>query len=324
MRMGMVACVVLFAAPVVPGTIRAQDPGPRGALVTVQAQPEVVTVGEPFTVRVRVRAPRIATIRFPAVPDSGDAIEAIDPRAIEDAGDTAVIDRSAVYRLVAWNVGQHTPRFGNVLVTSAGVEQRFPVIVSAILVRSLLPTDSALRVPKDARAPVPPPSATWKYWLLAVVFASGVAWYWWRRRQRRRDAPEREPEAFVAATEAFGALEALALVEAGEPGRHLIAHVDVLRAYVARRFPAAGESLTARELLGAIAISDFPLRAERLGELLERESAVRFAAAPIESATAIALSREARAIVNDLQSAYDARLKALDRGPQRARRATTR
>ena len=112
MRMGMVACVVLFAAPVVPGTIRAQDPGPRGALVTVQAQPEVVTVGEPFTVRVRVRAPRIATIRFPAVPDSGDAIEAIDPRAIEDAGDTAVIDRSAAsfmrspfmkaFRLRAW------------------------------------------------------------------------------------------------------------------------------------------------------------------------------------------------------------------------------
>ncbi len=324
MRMGMPACVVLLAAPVVAPAIRAQDPGSRGALVTVQVQPEVVTVGEPFTVRVRVRAPRIATIRFPAVPDSGDAIEAIDPRAIEDAGDTAVIDRSAIYRLVAWNVGQHTPRFGNLSVTSAGVEQRFPVIISPILVRSLLPTDSALQVPKDARAPVPAPNGTWRYLLLALVFATGMAWYWWRRRNRRRGAPEREPEAFVAATEAFAALEALALAEAGEPGRHLIAHIDVLRAYVARRFPAAVESLTARELLGVLATSDFPLRPERLGELFEREGTVRFAAAPIEPATAIALSREARAIVNDLESAYDARLKALDRGPQRARRATTR
>ena len=324
MRMVIAVCVALFAASVVGGVIRAQAPGPRGALVSVQVQPEVVTVGEPFTVRVRVRAPKIATVRFPPVPDSGDAIEAIDPRAIEDAGDTAVIDRSAVYRLAAWNVGPHTPLFGNVSVTSAGVEQRFPVIVSPILVRSLLPADSALRVPKDARAPMPAPSGTWRYWLLAIVFASGMAWYWWRRRRRRRDAPEREPEAFVAANEAFGALEALALAEAGEPGRHLIAHVDVLRAYVARRFPAAVESLTPRELLAVLATADFPLRPERVGELLERETAVRFAAAPIEPASAIDLSREARAIVNDLQSAYDARLKALDRGPQRARRATAR
>lgn len=324
MRMGVPAWVVLLGALAEPGVIRAQDPGPRGALVTVKVQPEVVTVGEPFTVRVRVRAPKIATIRFPAVPDSGDAIEAIDPRAIEDAGDTAVIDRSAVYRLVAWNVGQHSPRFGNVSVTSAGVEQRFNVLVPPILVRSLLPADSVLRVPKDARAPVPAPNGAWRYWLLAFVFSSGMAWYWWRRRERRRNAPAREPEAFVAAAGAFGALEALALAEAGEPGRHLIAHVDVLRAYVARRFPAAGESLTPRELLGVLATSDFPLRPERVGDLLERDSAVRYAAAPIDPATAIALSREARAIVNDLQSAYDARLKALDRGPQRSRRATTR
>jgi hypothetical protein len=323
MRAATLAHGVLLAAVLPRVEIRAQDPGSRGSLVTVQVQPEVVTVGQPFTVRVRVRAPRIAAIRFPPVPDSGDAIEAIDPRAIEDAGDTVVIDRSAVYRLIAWNVGRHAPRFENVSVTSAGVEQRFPVIVSPILVRSLLPTDSALRVPKDARAPVAAPSGAWRYWLLAFVFTAGVAWYWWRRR-RRRTGPEREPGAFVAAAAAFGALDVLALAAAGEPGRHLIAHVDVLRAYVARRFPAAVESLTTTELLGVLASSDFPLRPERVGDLLERESAVRFAAAPIEPATAIALSREARAIVDELESAYDARLKALDRGPRRARPATTR
>ncbi|MFI5310278.1 MAG: hypothetical protein ACHQQ3_03525 [Gemmatimonadales bacterium] len=313
------AIVLLLAARL---GLLAQDPGPRGAIVTVQMQPESVTVGEPFIVRVRVRTTKSATIRFPAVPDSGDAIEAVDPRAIEDAGDASVTDRTAIYRLVAWNVGNHTPRLGDVTVSGVGAEQRFPVTVSSVHVRSLLPADSTLRVPKDARAPVPPASGLWRYLLLLGVFLSGLVWWLLRRRRQGRPAaPPIEPEAFSAATDAFQAIDALALVEAGEAGRHVIAHVDVLRAYVARRFPVANEALTKGELIRALSAADFPLQPERVGALLERESDVRFAAEPIEPAAAAALAKEARAIVRDVQTAHEARLKTLDRGPQRARRA---
>ena len=79
-----------------------------------------------------------------------------------------------------------------------------------------------------------------------------------------------------------------------------------------------------QELVAALYTVDFPVLPERVGALLARETAVRFAAATIEPGAAVALSREARAIVWDLQSAYDARLKALDRGPQSARRRKTR
>lgn len=321
MRALVVTGAVLIAAPIV---ARGQDLLSRGALVIVDLKPDVVTVGEPFTVRVRVRASRIATIRFPAVPDSAGAIEAVDPRAIEDAGDPTALDRTAVYRLVAWDVGQRTPRLNDVVVTAAGIEQRFAVVVPPVLVRSLLPADSARRVPKDARQPVPVPSGAWRYWLLLGAFVAAVGWYLWRRRSTRGRAPPREVEPFVAADRAFHALDALALAEAGEPGRHVIAHVDVLRAYVARRFPGAAESLTSRELLAALDTADFPLRPERVAVLLERESAVRYAAAPIEPAAAAALAKEARAIVRDVQTAHEARVRAIERGPQRARRRPAR
>ena len=320
-RVHALACAMLLA---VPGRSHAQEPGPRAALVSVEVRPGVVTVGEPFTVRVRVRASKIATIKFPAVPDSGDAIEAIDPRAIEDAGDAAAIDRTAVYRLVAWNTGPRTPRLADVAVMVAGVEQRYRIAVPPVVVRSLLPADSALRVPKAARTPVPSPSGAWRYWLLGGVLAIGLGWYWWRARRRRRARPPKEVEAFAAASDAFRALDGLGLAEAGEPGRHVIAHVDVLRRYVARRFPSAPESLTSRELVRALGAADFPLLPERVGALLEREAAVRYAAAPIAPDAAVALACEARAIVTDVQAAHVARLKAIDRGPQRARRPVRR
>ncbi len=309
----------LVAALVLPLAQVPQAVGPRGAIVTVDVRPTEVTVGEPFTVRVRVRAPKIATIRFPAIPDSADAIEAVDPRSLEEGDDATVLDRTAIYRLVAWDVGVRTPVFGPVIVSSSGIDQSFPVTVSPVMVRSLLPADSALRVPKAARAPEPVQSGLWRYWLLLGLFVVGLAWYLVRRRRvRRRETPA--PEALVAATTAFKALDPLALVEAGEPGRHLIAHVDVLRAYIARRFPAANGALTADEFAAALMVPDFPADPARVRDLLSREEAVRFAGAPIAGDAASALALEARTIVNEIQAAYEARMRAADRGPQRVKR----
>jgi hypothetical protein len=312
-------CAAAAGAMVPAGRGAAQSPaavavGPRGALVGVLVSPETVTVGTPFTVRLRVRAPKIATIRFPPVPDSGDAIEPIDPRAIEENADTAVIDRTAVYRLVAWDVGLRTPRLGGVTVAAAGGEQRYTVAVPPVVVLSMLPADSAERVPRPARDPVPLPSGWWRWVLLGAIALAGGLWYWFRRRRSAALGPPL-PDAFAAATDAFAAIDALGLVEAGETGRFLIAQVDVMRAYIARRFPSAGRSLTASQFLAAIDASDFPVLPARLLPLLDRDAAVRFAGAPLAAADARAQGGEARAIVGDVEQAYLARLRAEDRGP---------
>jgi hypothetical protein len=315
----LVAAVVFQASP---HFARAQDAAvpQRGALVSVTVAPETVTVGQPFSVRIRVRAPKFATIHFPAVPDTADAIEAVDPRATEDAGDAELIDRTAVYRLVAWDVGKRTPHFASVIVGTGGADQQYPVVVSAVTVQSLLPADSADRVPKDAKDPIAPPGILWKILLIAVVVLGGLVW-WWRERRARRAAqrpPDLEP--FVAAMASFDALDALGLPEAGESGRHVIAGVDVLRGYLAHRFPDMRESLTPEELGHAVRDSDLPVLPQRLSALLQREASLRFARADISADEAVALGKESHAIVRDIQQAYEARLRAMSRGAQRGRR----
>jgi hypothetical protein len=317
------AALGFFSLALLPGgpprAACAQPAARSGALVSVSVAPETVTVGQPFSVRIRVRAPKFAVIHFPAVPDTADAIEAVDPRAMEDAGDIELIDRTAVYRLVAWDVGSRTPHFANVTITTAGADQVYPVVIPPVHVMSLLPADSAKRVPKEARDPVEPPGSLWKWLLLGAVFA-GLAWLVWRRRKRRAAQVPREPEPFAAAAASFDALDALALPAAGEPGRHVIASIDVLRAYLARRFPDMRDSLTAGEISRALPASDLPVLPERLAGLLDRETPLRFAHASVTADEAVALGKEARAIVRDIQSAHEARVRAMERGPQRGRR----
>src|SRR5690606_2227057 len=116
---------------------------------------------------------------------------------------------------------------------------------------SVLPADSTGRVPRPARAPLPVGSWWWRLWLGLAVVAALAYWAWRAWRTRRARAVPEGPDPAIVAQEAFQRAAALGLLEAGEPGRHALVHVDVLRAYVAARFPQATPSLTPREVAGA-------------------------------------------------------------------------
>ena len=90
----------------------------RGVVVL----PETVTVGQPFRVVVRVRAPRGSTIDFPQAPDSGTAVEALDPVDVVPSPDTTVTEQTATYRLAAWDVGARALRFADVVVRDGDEE----------------------------------------------------------------------------------------------------------------------------------------------------------------------------------------------------------
>lgn len=320
---GSAALMLAFAAGAMcaaPVAMRAQGKVERAALVSASIVPETVTVGQPFSVRIRARAPKFATIRFPSVPDTADAIEAVDPRAIEDAGDDELIDRTAVYRLVAWDVGKRTPHFGSVTIDEGGAAQQYTVTLPPVTVRSLLPEDSVLRLPKDARAPIAPPGVLWKFLLLGTLLLAALAWYWRRRRKLRAARAPLRAEPFAEAVSSFAALDALALPAAGEAGRHVIASVDVLRGYLSRRFPDVHDSLTPQELGAALTDSELPVLPDRVTALLERESSLRFARGTVTAAEAVTLGHESRAIVHDIQQAYEARIRVMARRPQRGRR----
>ena len=65
---------------------------------------DTVTVGQPFTIQVRVRAPLGSTIHFPDNPDTAGAIQARDPRVVMTTDSVQSLDQTATYRVAAWDV----------------------------------------------------------------------------------------------------------------------------------------------------------------------------------------------------------------------------
>ena len=65
-----------------------------------------VKEGDVVRLTVRVRAPLGATVNFPTGLDSLSAVQALALPLVRDGTDSSVVDRVAVYRLSAWDVGR--------------------------------------------------------------------------------------------------------------------------------------------------------------------------------------------------------------------------
>lgn len=273
--------------------------------VGVSAQPDTVTVGDPVVIRVRVAAPPGATVAFPAGPDSAAPVAAIASRTVgSNAAAGGGVDQTAAYTLVAWDVGNVAAGLGDVVVTLGSEVRHLSLSTVELHVKSVLPADTTLRVPKPARPPVDVAVPWWKKWwplLLALAVIGLLAWLWWRRRGRATGAGARiDPLAF--AEREFGRIESLGLVDAGERGRHVALMVDVLRDYLALKLPEARASLTSSELAAALRASRGVPHA-RLAALLDEADLVKFARRPLTPDHARALGREARGIARDVETA---------------------
>jgi hypothetical protein len=289
-------------------------------VVSARMTPDTIGVGEAVTVELRVRAPLGSEIRFPAVPDSSEQVEPLDPRMIRDASTPQLLDRTAIYRLIAWDTGSRVIRFGDVTVGRDGAERRYRVVLPPLRVRSVLPADSASRAPRGARDLVMVPF--W-WWRLAVAGAVGLvlAWFSWRAwRRRQASRIDAGPDAAIAARERFAHADALGLLEAGEQGRHALAHIDVMREYLATRFPAADRSRTGSELVEALAGADFPILPERVRDLLVRSEPIAFARARVSPVEAREIAAEAQAIVKDVEIAVRSRAQLAAQRPKKPRR----
>ena len=142
----------------------AQPPFPVKAGVTVV--PDTVRVGDPFRVTIGVSAPRGATIEFAKAMDSTASVQSLDPVAVRPSADTTATEQYADYRVAAWDIGSQPIRVADVIVRFNGAERRIP-ITNAVFVRSILPSDSAQRIPKPPRALFE--STQFPWWLWALI-----------------------------------------------------------------------------------------------------------------------------------------------------------
>ena len=256
-----------------------------------------VRVGDPFRIIVSVRAPQGATIEFPAALDSSSTVQSIDPRLIFTQNEPAAFRQSAVYRVAAWDVGRQPIHMPDITVRLGTASRTITLAGYAVHVVSVLPTDTALRVPKPARPLFERSMIPWWFWAaLAAALALIVGlWWWWRRRRRNR--PAAAPiDPYVRAQQDFERIASLGLIEAGERSRHVALVVDVLREYIADRFSDAPLALTSTELLSATRRAQ-TLPHDRLMRILNDADLVKFAKRPVSQERARDVGHEARALV---------------------------
>ena len=298
----MILFTVLFALLLPPQ----QDPA--AVRMGISVLPETVTVGTPFRILVRVRAPRGSTIDFPAATDSLGGVELLDPRTVRENPDSlGFTDRTATYRLAAWDVGVLPIALGDVRIRVNGAERRVPIDSVNITVETVLPADTAKRIPKPAKDIVSSPGSLWKWYLIAAVAALLLALllWWWFRRRRGDGAGGTAVDPYAFAEKEFARIEALGLIESGERERFVALMVEVVRDFLARRVPAATESLTSTELARALR-SDPTVPLARLEPLLAESDLVKFARAPVSPERARKIGEDARAIVREVDKSKKA------------------
>lgn len=284
-----------------------------------RVSPDTVLIGQPFSLFVKVLAPKGVRFEFPTGPDTTTQnglrpIELRGEKIVTMLGDTAV----ALYRLVAWDIGTQPLRFPDVRVTFQGQERRPALGAASVFVKSVLPADTSLRVPKPARPLIVLPVFNWLRWLLiaAAIAALALAWWAWRRYRNR---PKPPIDAYVRAQQEFARIEARRLLETGEAEEYFAAIVDVVREYLAARVPGVRRSDTTSELLRAMKPRD-GVESE-LPRLLDRADMVKFARADMAQPEAREAGAQLRAIVDHVEARVNPESEPAKRAAAAKRRA---
>ena len=265
-----------------------------------RVSPDTVLIGQPFNLFIKVRAPTGVRFEFPTGPDTTTQngirpIELRGEKLVTMLADTAV----ALYHVVAWDIGTQPLKFPDVRVTLDGQERRLPLGGASVFVKSVLPADTSLRVPKPPRPLIVLPVFNWLLWLalLAAAIAAALAWWAWRRYRNRPKAPL---DPYVRAQREFARIEQRRLLEEGRFAEYYAAMVDVTREYLAARVPGVRRSNTSSELLRTMQPRD-GVESE-LPRLLERADLVKFARADVSLEEAREAGLALRAIVDHVEA----------------------
>jgi len=160
----------------------AQVPAAAGELpvqMGYRVNPDTVLIAQQFNLFIKVLAPKGVRFEFPLGPDTASQngvrpIEIRGEKIVSMLGDTAV----ALYHLVAWDVGTQPLRFPDVRVSTQGQERLIPLGGASVFMKSVLPADTSLRIPKPARPLIVLPVFNWLLWgaILAAAIALILLW----------------------------------------------------------------------------------------------------------------------------------------------------
>jgi hypothetical protein len=290
---------LLLLQAVVPQSVQT-----RPAVLPVQmgyrVNPDTVLIAQPFNFFIKVHAPTGVRFEFPSGPDTTTQngirpVELRGEKLVTMLADTAV----ALYHLVVWETGLRPLRFPDVRVSFHGQERRLPLAGAFVFVKSVLPADTSLLVPKPPRPIIVLAVFNWLLWLalLAAAIVAALLWWAWRRYRNRPKAPV---DPYAHAQQEFARIEQLRLLEQGYYGDYYARMVDVVREYLVARVPGVRRSNTSSELVRTMQPRD-DVEAE-LPRLLERGDLVKFARQVVSLQEAREAGLALRAIVDHVEA----------------------
>lgn len=285
-------------------------PAPRGPVqMGTAVKPETVTVGQHFTVTVRLRVPAVAHVVFPTGTGSTAAVDTAGPMRRQERTAAGTTEITAAYVMAAWDTGATRFDLGTLTIALPGGTQTVRVGDLYVYVRSVLPADTALRRPRPPRPPVRVVTTDWLPWVVAaavLALLGGAVWLW--RRRRAALAQPLTPLAW--AERELDRLEASGMADA-DPTRYAIAASDVLRQFLARSDASLRVSYTTRELLRALApVAVAP--GDRVVAVLDYVDPLKFAARSASAPDARRVGVEVREVVREVHRRTVAAAEALE------------
>lgn len=276
-------------------------------------RPDTIEVGDPFTLIVTVVVPEGARIEWPTLDDTTAMVVSRAPTKVtEESMRAGGRTERAEYALAAWNIGPLPIGLKDAIVRYGSTTLNVPLNDANVFVKSVLPGDTSMHKPKPPRDLFPRVVPWWQRWWPALLVLAALALLWWllKRRKKRTEArPNVALDPYARAVHDFDRLDRLALADAGERGRYVALAIDVVRTYLALRNPLAVLSLTTAELIGAVA-DDERIPRDRLISLMADGDGVKFARRVVSGTRARELAADARAVVDHIEAAEQARRAA--------------
>jgi hypothetical protein len=229
--------------------------------------PDSVTVGDVFRAAVRVTVPAGSRVVFPdtlAVPED---VEAAARREIEvDSSAERRHTLTAVYALTAWRPGRVTLPPATVTIELPDGGRRVEAVFPVLVVRSVLPVDTAGIQPQPPKDVIGPSRLMWPLALglvaLAALLLLGV---WLYRRRKPAEVLTTRLAPRDAALAQLDRIRTAGWLEAGDVKRFYSEVAEVLRAYVAALDVSWSPDRTTSELERSMA---WTLRQARRGNRL--------------------------------------------------------
>jgi hypothetical protein len=217
--------------------------------------PQDITVGDVFHIVLQVVPAPEGGVAFPDSIVLPPDLEPAGRRELRQDTITQGVRLSAVYPVTGWRPGTHELSPVRLRLGAGASERVATAALPAVLIRSVLPADTAGVQPKPARD-VLGANRLWWPWLLLVMTALLVlAAIIWHRQRRAALFPPVAVPGRSAREEALLALErarASGALEAGDHKRFYSEVSAALRWYLAALDPGLGTDLTTSELASAL------------------------------------------------------------------------